>query len=210
MLTKYKYKYIIYLYYIYKGDLNMNINEEKQYLYSMMSDVTQERRKLTDIYHSLKERLDELNTLEIKGLEELSLSGYVDLHNKRSKEVKIANISREMNRAIDVVEESFNPKVEEVIPKYEIDIDKEIEHKEKPVVKSGQFNLDKAVGVVAMILKESGKPMKAKNIYKEICETTNYNVSLSNFTNNILPKICKKNKKVNRAMRGYYQYSNSI
>lgn len=78
----------------------MNITEEKKFIYEMMSNITEERRSLTDQYFSLKERLDTLHKLEEKGLSELSTKGFIDLFNDRETQLTIQNMNREVEHAI--------------------------------------------------------------------------------------------------------------
>jgi hypothetical protein len=78
----------------------LNIADEKVFLYGMMKDITEERRKLTDQYFSLKERVDALNKLEEKGIGELSTKGFIDLFNDTETQQKIANMHREVQHAV--------------------------------------------------------------------------------------------------------------
>lgn len=82
----------------------MVIDEEKRYLYEQMTLVMQERRVLTDVYFELKKRMDELNRLESRGLDELSIKGYVDLHRENTVNRPTANILREMKHTADKVQ----------------------------------------------------------------------------------------------------------
>lgn len=81
--------------------IQMNIGEEKTFLYGMMKDITEERRRLTETYFSLKERIDTLHKLEEKGLSDLSTKGYIDLFNDRETQTRVMNLNREMQHAID-------------------------------------------------------------------------------------------------------------
>ncbi len=61
--------------------------------------------------------------------------------------------------------------------------------------------------IIASILKESGKPLSAKQIYHEWTESYEIFPDYRNFVNNILPKINRDESiPVERAMRGYWQY----
>lgn len=179
----------------------MNIGEEKAHIYHLMSEITSERRKLTEMYYDLKARLDELNKLEIRGLDDLSLKGYVDLYNNREKELKVANIKREMGSILKKVEEKPVIKEDIIIPKKEIE-----KEKDKLKKRSSQINLDKVIGLITTVLKETGTPMNVKAIYKQVINKSDMDIKLPNFRNNILPRACQRNKKIQKAMRGYYQY----
>jgi len=102
----------------------MNISEEKKYIYDMMRTVVDERRTLTDIYFSLKERLNDLDELERKGLSDLSIKGYVDLQNERNQTLMLENTQRELAHLKQKLEnEQSKPKEETVsspIPSFAI------------------------------------------------------------------------------------------
>ena len=91
----------------------MTISEEKKYIYDMMRTVVDERRTLTDIYFSLKERLNDLDELERKGLSDLSIKGYVDLQNERNQTLMLENTQRELAHLKQKLEnEQAKPKEE--------------------------------------------------------------------------------------------------
>lgn len=54
----------------------MKISEEKEYIYSMMRDITAERRQLTEMYLNLSKRLEILNNYQEFGLDVLDSSGF--------------------------------------------------------------------------------------------------------------------------------------
>ena len=120
----------------------MNIQDEKEYLYNMMKEITQERRKLTDIYFGLKERLDFLHIQEQKGLNELSLKGYADLHNQTQKEIAVTNIKRETEYLVGKIESSniIEEKEKSIIPHKEIE-----EEKAKVRRRKGKISGDKII-----------------------------------------------------------------
>lgn len=192
----------------------MKVSEEKRYIYEMMREITTERRRLTDIYYDLKKRLDELNSLEIRGLEDLSLKGYVDLHSHRNREVCVENIKRESERAIRRVLDSSN-EIEEksvsIIPQDEIDRAKEIDSlgkvkmsKEKR--KSTQLSLKEIVPAIEEALRESGIPLSIDDIRIEVEKILGKEINKGNFQRNILPRATKQSDRIKRATRGYYQY----
>lgn len=187
----------------------MNINEEKAFVYSMMREITEERRRLTDIYYELKKRLDSLDILEHRGIDELSLKGIIDLHNSKNTALAIANIQRESEMAIKRVEQELTPKVEAIIPRVEIELEKEkVQAKAKSISKkSGTVSYDKVSSLVVTILKEAGRPLKTNDIFIEVNKRYDVEVSKKNFSNNIMYRIAKENKKVSRATFGYYQYA---
>lgn len=94
----------------------MNIREEKKYIYDMMRTVVEERRVLTDIYFSLKERLNDLDELERKGLSDLSIKGYVDLQNERNQTLMLENTQRELAHLKEKLEGEKNTSKPEPFP----------------------------------------------------------------------------------------------
>lgn len=106
----------------------MNINKEKMYIYEMMQNVILERRiiaeerlRLSELYFSLKERLEKLEDLELKGLDNLSLKGYVDLKNEFDETSSLQNLKREMENLKNQIEEVRSKRIEdEDNPKLEL------------------------------------------------------------------------------------------
>lgn len=194
------------------GGLSVNINEEKAYIYTMMKEITEERRRLTDIYYSLKKRLDTLYQLEQRGLENLSIKGYVDLcneYNQRQNEIAISNIKRETKHIISELKNAkFNNSEDEkeeqnteAIPKHEIEKEKDKEPKRK-----SYLNVDKVIDCIVSVLKEAGTPMATKALHQKVCEQLGRDIKSHNFRANIMPKAMQRNDKIQRVTRGYYQY----
>lgn len=186
----------------------MNISEEKTYLYEMMRNVTEERRELTKIYYELKSRLDDLIMLETRGLEETPIKGIVDLHNARDVQRVASNLRRETENTIGRIEREAEikgtPLEKTVIPKVEIDIEKEKEAKKTR--KNSGLTIDKAAGIIAHTLKEYGAPIKAKELYELVNAQLEVPITRSNFSNNVLPRSSKVNKRINNVSRGFWQY----
>lgn len=203
----------------------MKICEEKEHIYRLMRDIVEERRILSEQYFSLKERLDELNKLESKGIEDLSINGYVDLFNKMSKQTEINNIEREAEHAISQINMVLDHKKKEmnkeenrsIIPHEEILRSKEIDnrnkikvHKEENVEDiskkkkriSTQVYRDEIVG----ILKETGRPMKANEIRQKLEDKLNVEISATSFGTNIMYRVKKFDTNIESASFGYYQY----
>jgi hypothetical protein len=182
----------------------MNIDEEKEYIYSLMREITSERRKLTDIYYDLKKRLDELNSLEVRGLNELSVSGYIDLINKRDNNVVANNLRRELE---SVTKEPAPAKEESIIPKNKIDDLKEADRRKSRRNFKKKLNTDKVYSEMCIVLKEAGIPLKVDEIRIRLEKRLEQELSPTNFRNNLLQRILKKtDTRVERASFGYYQY----
>lgn len=190
----------------------LNISDEKKYLYEMMREITTERRRLTDMFYELKPRLDELIRLETKGLDRVPIKGIVDLHNAQDASRQISNIQRQADHAIQAVKQEaeikFNPVEKEIIPKAEIEIEKEKEVKQTQSRRGKGMSLDKAAGVIAHILKDKGIPLKAKDLHELVNEQVDTPIELGNFTKNTLPRSSKLNPRINNVSRGYWQYLN--
>lgn len=180
----------------------MNITQEKEYLYSMMKEITQERRRLTDMYYGLKERLDFLHQQEQKGLEELSLKGYTDLHNQIQKEIAVTNIKRESDFLVEKIESYNIEEIEKPI------IPQEIIEEEKRVVKrrKGKVSKEKIASIMVEVLKEEGIPLKLQNLMEKMIEKLETDFSKSSFQNKVIPYVMEKYSRIEKVGRGYYQY----
>lgn len=197
----------------------MKIGEEKEHIYSLMRDVTTERRKLTEIYFSLKKRLDDLNEIEQRGLTELSIKGYLDLHNNLKKEeskTSIMNIERESksnnlsetdkNNAIKKIERSTEEEKEVHKPRFNKEIEQQKDMKSKTMMGS-QLSIEHMLSIVEGILKENGAPMHLSELHKEVNKVLDVEVTVKNFRNNIMYRLSKReDTKIDRPFRGYYQY----
>lgn len=193
----------------------MNIDEEKEHVYTLMKEITVERRKLTEMYFSLKERLDDLSKLEQRGLTEMSLQGYVDLHNKMQKdysESAIKNIERESQYSIRRIErdnrerEAEEKRKEE--PKFKKEIQEEKNERRASVLKGKKnVSIERIASIVSSILRENGAPMSASDLHEELNNRIEQNITRKNFNSNIMYRINKMgNTRIERPTRGYYQY----
>ena len=203
----------------------MKICEEKEHIYRLMRDIVEERRILSEQYFSLKERLDELNKLESKGIEDLSVNGYVDLFNKMSKQTEINNIEREAEHAIGQIKMVLDHKKKEmnkeeersIIPQNELLRAKEIDsrnkikvHKEENVEDIGRVKKRISTKMyrdeIVNILQETGRPMKANEIRQKLEDKLNVEISAQSFGTNIMYRVKKFDNKIESASFGYYQY----
>ncbi len=198
----------------------MNISEEKKYVYQMMREITEERRRLTEMYFTLKERLESLDKLEQRGLEDLSIQGYLDYLKMKDQELSTQNIAREASNIantitnstdrINVIEERMKEqneeKKEEVKLKEEPKFKKEIQEESNRRRRAKYANVDKVMDEIVRILKEAGKPMSLDEMYKELIDSSEHYVTKNNFRNNIIRRLMQKHKKVERVTKGYYQY----
>lgn len=188
----------------------VDIQKEKEYIYSIMREVSKERRELTKIYFGLKERLDDLMKLERLGIENISATGYVNLRNNIDKETMIENIKRETSQAIQNIEnENYGLTNSEAMRKENIasKIKEEIQaEKNSSKVKVKKLSTEAITGIVSNILKEFGTPMELSKIHKELNDRIDYNITMKNFSNNIIYRVMKNTNRVERVSRGFYQY----
>ncbi|MGV4321333.1 hypothetical protein [Bacillus mojavensis] len=178
----------------------MEISKEKEHIYTLMRDITEERRKLTEMYYDLKMRLDELNKLEKKELlSDIPLEGYVQLFNdqRRIEEVagkKVVPDKKEVERKVE------EPK--SVIPKKDIEKAKD----EENVKRNTNLNVDKVIGTISHVLKESSVMISTRDLHEKVQKTLGVSIGFHNFRNNILPKARRKNSRIVQSVRGHYEY----
>lgn len=186
----------------------MNISEEKEYIYKMMHNMLAERRKLTDLSLELKKRLDVLIELETKGMEEISVKDLVGAYNSRETQRMVENIQKVTDSAVERVreeaEDRIHPPKKEIIPKRDIELEKE--KVSKSSVRRGGMTTDKAAGMIAHVLKEHGVPMTVADLYEKVNEMSDVPITRANFRNNLLPRSRRVNKNIDNVSRGYYQY----
>lgn len=190
----------------------MNISEEKSYILKLMHNITEERRQLTANYYDLQQRYNKLSALEESGLRELNVEGFTTTFNESRDALAKENVSREVDaivnnltkqkeQVINKIENKEEPKEKTVIPAREMREAKERE-------KKAYVGTDKVQGIVISLLKERGAPMSLKDIFDQVNSQVGGSLRIQNFRNNIMPRILQNNKKVERAMRGFYQYRN--
>ncbi|PGO60736.1 hypothetical protein [Priestia megaterium] len=255
----------------------MNITQEKEYLYGMMKDMIEEKRQMTDMIHGVKKRLDHLHNLELRGIEELSTEGYIDLYNRYSRTTATNNIERETNfmlekmgtpsmatqqhvsREQSVAQEEFAEKVKKhneerlksikqaqlIAEEDARRVAKNIENSSKRTIeeinrepeepktkgemivegmkkqdhlsgkkvapepekeKSKRLNIPKVEETIIKVLKEAGRPMQLKELIDKTSESYGQEINTKNFSNNIITRLAKKDKKLTKPSFGFYQY----
>lgn len=218
----------------------MNRNEEKNHVYSMMQDITNERSRLTDVYVSLLGRLNELDKVEqpvkaeekpkkdsddigddeeeTQKKEEDSLSSdaspLISLDNAivETQPIPIIEENIPTQSMVDIVNRHNSQLGNElvieranIIPKIEIE-----KEKDKLPKKSSTLDSDKVTGYIVTVLKKAGKPLSARDIHAKVNDMSEYEIKKANFTSNLLPRAVKKNKRIEKATFGYYQYSTTV
>lgn len=185
----------------------MNINREKEYIYKLMKELITERRQITATYFDLKERLDELTKLEQRGLTDLNIKGYTDLHNDLSKDRAINNIKRESEHQINKIsKEAEQANISSKQSNLNEEVDK---HKINSPPKSNRISLDRIISVITQILKESGTPLSTNQLRDAVNSKLEgeYYIGKSNFGSNIMYRINQRtDTNIEKVHRGYYQY----
>lgn len=200
----------------------MNISQEKEYIYKLMREITEERRVLTNLYYDLHKRMADLNKLEETGLTDLSIEGYADLHNKMNKNLIISNQQREAMQIFaesrkEVEEQPVQEKpVEEkrIIPLEEIDRVKQLDKKSKvkvskPKKRKRIVERKKAVIILKHILLEEGVPVEKKKLYQlflKHLEVGQQDFTYHNFSYNLLPRVQEIDPNIQIINGNMYQY----
>lgn len=181
----------------------MNRTDEKLKIYEMMDKITEERSKLTDMYLGLLSRLEVLDESE---RQEVKQEVKVEDDFLMQEPVEPV-VEQTLSEIIDEHNRKYNVHVEEPvetprIPK--IEIERELD--KMPKQKYRALDATRANSLVSSALKEKGVPVSAKELYELVTDKTDIKINISNFRNNILPRVMKSNPRIERAMRGYYQY----
>jgi len=198
----------------------MNINKEKEYIYNIISELTLERRKLTEERMLLtqeigdwKNRLNELNNLEEKGMDNLDIMSFVELKQQAEKNRELLNVKRETENIITNINEKIEvaPIIEQkeeenvlfTVAEQEKQKDREARNRVgKTRVKVDEKFAQRAV----MILKENGIPTRAKALHEQLEKEFEVELEYRKFANNVM-RLLDNNPKISKPMRGFYQYN---
>lgn len=165
-----------------------------------MNNITAERNKLTEAYIVLLNRIGELDKLSQN--EENELEEVQEVNNLDYLKEQIESRKSRMDSGFRNTEYRTSVLDKSIIPMSEIE-----NEKDKLPRKSAQLNMDKVNGLIVYILKESGRPLSVKDIHSQLNKKLDTDVTMPNLRNNILPRACKKNSRIKRASRGFYQYT---
>lgn len=183
----------------------MNKVDEKLKIYSMMDMITEERSKLTDMYLGLLKRLEVLDESERQETKEVKIEDddfLIQEPHEPVDERTLEEIIDEHNRNYnEVLDEPVEPVVTHIIPKLEIE--RELD---KLPRRKHTMDLQRASMLITTVLKEKGVPTSANELFELVSEKAQVQIGVKNFRNNILPRVVKSNNRVERAMRGFYQY----
>lgn len=185
----------------------MNIGEEKNYVYELISELITERRKLTEEIHLWKERLNQLLEMEELGIKEVDILGMVDMRNAQLNNQEIENLKREFNARFEALEKRKEKEKEEksIIPKQVIEEAKERDSKNKPVKSLDAIT---ATPQIISVLKEAGRPVKLVHLKQLLEDKLEARIDGDNFSKNIIRQAMERDSRIVRASRGYYQYKN--
>lgn len=169
--------------------------------------IREERRKLTDRYHTLVFRLRELDEEDRKVGSFADNEGVMNLLQGLTKELSYA-VSRVHSQApmTQYLEEQVQ---DQLIQKDNVVIDKEtvVDQKEQDrVVKKGKGNdLRKTALIVLNYLKDAGGPVKSSRIFDYLRER--HNLSWDKRSQGyVIKTLVQYEKKIVNSNRGYYQY----
>ena len=203
----------------------MNISEEKRFVYEMMRTIMEERRILTDTYFSLKKRLDDLEELQKRGLDTLSLKGYLDMHNEQESLKILENTKRELTHVTEKLEkkkEHNNTAKPSVIPTHLIAEQKFIDNnkhiKNKPSSAESKKRLAKRAErknrIHEMILEEmknnKNKPYNAAEMYDILLrrqEFRDFKCELKEFRGNMFFRAVNSRPEIVKTGTGKYAHS---
>jgi hypothetical protein len=112
------------------------------------------------------------------------------------------NVENNASKTVNKIKEEANPKKEDS-PALK-------EEKSRRSAKTGKkgvyINSDKVIEEVVRVLKEKGVPVKSKDLWLEVKDRFEETITQNNFSNNIMYRASHHHPKVERVMRGYFQY----
>lgn len=204
----------------------MNISEEKRFVYEMMRTVMDERRTLTDIYFSLKKKLDDLEEIEKRGLDSLSLKGYVDMHNEREHLTMLENTRRELAHITQKLENKKDEKEisqPSVIPSHVIAEQKFRDNnkiiKNKPAASERKSSRapkrpERTKRIQEMVIEEmknnKDKPFNAGEMHELLLyrqEFRDFECELKEFRGNMFFRAVNSDPDIIKAGTGKYKYT---
>lgn len=190
----------------------MAVFTERQAIKQRMEEIRQERRELLNEYYSLIDRLRELDNEEKEAIDSEAIVGSLTEAVKTIQQL-IPHVP------VSAVLEHVSQKIEQ--SKITITTEKpEKEVAPKPVItyqqrrdeqrvlterkRSGRLRKEYVLGVVIEILKDKGTPVKLQTIEQELAQRVGKEYSKP-YMFAMLDELIKNNK-VEKPMRGFYQY----
>lgn len=117
------------------------------------------------------------------------------------------NLKNKEKKAVQAVEERSNPKKEDSPAVKE---HKTLTNGSKRKAYIRQHDTKHIYSLMTQILKEEGIPLSGDAIYEKVQELYEKPLDKVNFTNNMLFRFAKKEKRVSKPKRGFYQYNFSV
>jgi len=117
------------------------------------------------------------------------------------------NLKNKEKKAVQAVEEQSNPKKEDSPAVKE---HKTLTNGSKRKAYIRQHDTKHIYSLMTQILKEEGIPLSGDAIYEKVQELYEKPLDKVNFTNNMLFRFAKKEKRVSKPKRGFYQYNFSV
>lgn len=222
----------------------MNLQEEKLYIYKIMQQIIKERRilteqslviaeerkKLTEMYFSLKQRFESLEELEMRGLENLSVKSFVDMKNDQDKTLALENLQREMDQLKKKIENT-NTSHEEaaatsMIQPFEIAEAKFLDNANK--VKTTKKEPDQVIirrskkrsrednkflkDMIIQEFKDNEGPFNSRMMYEKMLASQRFrdmDIPLKEFSSNVFYRITTENSDIiKKVSPGHFQYVN--
>jgi hypothetical protein len=194
----------------------MAVFTERQAIQQRMTEIREERRELGNEYYRLMDRLRELDTQE---KEAVDIDGVVGSLTEAIKTLQslvphipadalIKQVAQMVNEGgVGIIEETEEQKPQ-VAPAHVIshqqqrDAEKHLTEKPRRV---GKLKSDDLNQMIIDVMKDKGVPMKLADIQTAVEEKVGYEINGGTFHNR-MNNIMISNSKVEKPMRGYYQY----
>ena len=218
----------------------MNVYEEKKYIYKIMQQIIKERRllaeqsmliaeerkNLTDMYFSLKQRFEKLEELEIRGLENLSVKSFVDMKNDQDKTLALENLQREMDQLKKQIKNTNTEEIAaaSVIQPFEISESKFKDNANK--VKTTKKEPDQVIirrtkkrsrednqylkDAIIQEFKTSNGPFNSRGMYEKMLSSQRFrdmNIPIKEFSSNVFYRVTNENSDIlKKVSPGHFQY----
>lgn len=180
----------------------MDISGEKQFIYEIMRDITAERRRLTDTYYKLQARLHTLYTYEERGLTDLNLSGYVDLH-RRTNELLDRSAVQEARQDVEACGVHSEP---DRVPFAELDRVKQLDrqhaikgdadaHRPRKRRRS-TMSSNETTAIILALMQDYGSALTSKELYRLFVAKTGEDMAERSFRSNTLRRAIDQSKRI--------------
>lgn len=198
----------------------MNIAEEKEHLYRLMSSLLDERRLITTEILEIRKRINKLDDFQEIGIRDIPTVDYVRLRNSiDSTKSAVASDAAKVHGAYRKSIEYSYPKegLHVDLPsngekiKLELEPEKEekvenVHHKKISTIRKNKNpSFEKISSTIIMLLKENVKPMKTQELISAIEDEMDFTFK-KNYLNTMIWKLKSINKNLIQPERGLYQY----